>query len=68
MLHPSATSTMVEGFRLTKVKFLSHCIDVEKGFGDEMIPQLEAIMKTGSFAGINSNLHSLAITNYLSKW
>jgi hypothetical protein len=50
---------MIEGFRLTKVKVLLHCTDVENGVGDEMIYLLGAITNTCSFAGINSNLHSL---------
>jgi hypothetical protein len=67
MLHPSRISTMVEGFRFTIIKILSHCTDVEKGVGDEMIHLLGATMKTCIFAGINSNLHSLVITDHFSK-
>jgi hypothetical protein len=55
------------GFKVTEVKLLSHCIEVENGVGDEMIHLLRAIMKTFSFAGINSNLQKLWIAYHLSK-
>jgi hypothetical protein len=51
-----------KGFLINWSKILSYCTDVENGVGDAMIHLLGAIMKTCSFAGINSNLNSLVIT------
>jgi hypothetical protein len=45
MLHPSDISTIVVVFKLIEVNMLSHCTELEKGVGEEMINLLVAIMK-----------------------
>jgi hypothetical protein len=42
---------MVVIFKLIEVKMLSHCTEVEKGVGEEMIHLSVAIIKTCSWAG-----------------
>jgi hypothetical protein len=66
MLQPSGIYTMAVVLRLIEVNTLSHCTVIEKGVGGEMIHLFVAIIKTYSWAGINSNLQSLLITGQLS--